>query len=824
MKTFVESLVHDVRYALRGLKRHRTFTVAAVLTLALGIGANTAIFSVVNSVLLKPLAYPDSDRLVSLSHTAPGVGASQLPMSPTMYVTYRDEGRTFQDIGIWGAGGRTLTGLGDPEQMRAVFSSYGVLQVLGVQPTRGRWFTQADESSAGPEPVILSYSFWQRKFGGQESALGQNLTIDAQPSQVVGVMPKGFKFLTVTPEPDVFSVLRLDRARLTSGSFGPQGIARLKPGVTLADARADAARILPIWLDSWPFIPGMTKESLAKWGIAPAFEPLKTKVVGGVESVLWVLMGTIGAVLLIACANIANLLLVRADARRQEFGIRSALGATHAQIAKVLLVESLVLGALGGVLGLTIAYLGLHALVAMGPNSLPRLDEIGVDRAVLVFATAASLVSSLLFGSLPAWKHASNLVANTRGATASRDRHRTRSVLVVVQVALALVLLVSSGLMIRTFQALRDVDPGFTQPDQIQVARISITGAAGRDPGSYTQLEHAMLDRITALPGVTSAAFASAAPMEPGRFNMSTVFIEDRNYSAAETPAGRRMKFVSPGYFATMGTRMIAGRDITWTDLDNGGKVAVISENFAREVWGTPAAALGRRIHEPAQVGATTWREIVGVVQDVHEDSLDQAAPSAAYWPVLMAGGGVNGAPAIAFVVRSERAGNESFVGEIRQAVWSFNSSLPVFLTRTMQDLYADSLARTSFTLVMLAIAGAMALGLGVIGIYGVMAYVVSQRTREIGIRLALGASPTALQRMFALRGLGLAAIGVGIGLVGAVALTRLMASLLYGVGPLDPTAYVAGLVVLFAAAGLASYLPARRAATVNPVETLKAE
>src|SRR5881394_2738787 len=344
-RNFIDSLVHDVRYALRGLKRHPTFTVAAMLTLALGIGENTAIFSVVNSVLLKPLPYPDSDRLVSLWHSAPGIDTPQFNMSPTIYVTYRDEGRTFQDIGIWGAGGQTLTGLGDPEQMRAVFSTYGVLQALGVQPMRGRWFTQADESLAdGPNPVILSYGFWQRKFGGQESALGQNLTIDAQPAQVVGVMPKGFRFPNVTPAPDVFSVQRLDRARLVTEGFGQQGIARLKPGVTLAEAQADATRMLPIWLDSWPLMPALPKEALAKWRLAPAFQPLKTDVVGGVESVLWVLMGTIGAVLLIACANIANLLLVRADARRQELGIRAALGATGAQIAKVMLVESVVLG------------------------------------------------------------------------------------------------------------------------------------------------------------------------------------------------------------------------------------------------------------------------------------------------------------------------------------------------------------------------------------------------------------------------------------------------------------------------------------------------
>jgi predicted permease len=464
----------------------------------------------------------------------------------------------------------------------------------------------------------------------------------------------------------------------------------------------------------------------------------------------------------------------------------------------------------------------------MGPSALPRLQEISVDPLVLAFAVVASLVSSLVFGSVPAWKHASLLnapsSAGSRGATAGRERNAARNTLVIVQVALALVLIVSSGLMIRTFEALRSVDAGFTQPHEIQTARISIIGPAGRDAQAFTRTQREIVDRIAAIPGVESATFASAVPME-GRVNNNLVFAEDQTYAAGETPPLRRYKFVAPGYFQTMGTRMIAGRDITWTDIENGGHVALISENFAREVWGEPAAALGERIRESAPNGL--WREVVGVVQDIHEDALHQQPPATVYWPTLVEnffGNPAFGIPNIIFVIRSERAGTESLMNEIRQAVWSVNGDLPVFLAFTMQDLNAVSLARTSFTLVLLGIAGVMALGLGVIGIYGVIAYVVSQRTREIGIRLALGAPPRQVQRMVVLHGLTLTAIGVAAGLAGAVVLTRWMSSLLFGVGPLDPGTYLAGLGMLLTAATLASYVPARRAASIDPVETLKAE
>jgi predicted permease len=447
---------------------------------------------------------------------------------------------------------------------------------------------------------------------------------------------------------------------------------------------------------------------------------------------------------------------------------------------------------------------------------------------VLAFTVAVSLAATLVFGSITALKAAlrigTPMTLGARGATASRERNATRSALVVVQVALALVLVVSAALMIRTFQALRDVDPGFAEPATIQMAHFWIPNALLPDPQAYTRVQHEILDKIAALPGVASAAFASTLPMESPPIKPPIV-IEGQTLPAGQMPAFRGHKYVSPGYFATMGTRIIAGRDITWSDIETGGRVALISEEFAREIAGEPSAALGKRIKTFFQTDA--WREVIGVVESVHEAGLYEEASSFVYWPALVAdmfGSPVVGTPFAALVIRSDRAGAASLMDEVRQATWSVNGSVPFTQERTMQDVYAGSLARTSFTLVMLAIAGGVALLLGVIGIYGVIAYVVSQRAREIGIRSALGAKPQQLKKMFVLHGLALSAVGVIVGLVVAAALGRAMSSLLFGIEPIDPVAHLTGIGVILTAAALASYVPARRAASIDPIETLRAE
>jgi predicted permease len=825
----VESVGRDLRHSLRSLVRRPAFTFAAVLTLALGIGATTAIFSVVYSVLIKPLPYTNADELVRIRHSFRGeFGGGDF--EPTMYFTYRDENRTFAAFGLWADGSTTLTDGGEPERLRALRVTDGTLQALGVQPVRGRGFAEAEYGPAaeGPRPVILSHAFWQRRFGADEAAIGRQLEIDSQPAEVVGVMPPDFRFLDLTPQPELIVAVRLaPRAQqVIAFNIGFQGIARLKAGVTPAQAHADVERMLGIWREAWPLQPGLTPEIFENVRIAPVIRPLKDDLVGGVASMLWVLMGAIGTVLLVACANIANLMLVRADARQQEFVVRAALGAAPARIVRALLAESLVLGAAGCVLGLVLAYVGLQALVAIGPSNLPRFQEIAVYPPVLGFTVAVSLASTLVFGSITALKHALHVntpvTGTARGSSASRERNAARNTLVVVQVALALVLVVSAALMIRTFQALRDVDPGFSEPATIQTARIWSPNAS--DPRAYTRMQHEMIDEIEAIPGVASAGFASVLPMESPPIS-PPILVEGEPLAPGGIPPSRSIKFVSPGYFEAMGTRIVAGRDVTWSDIETGGRVAVISEVFARELAAEPAGALGKRIRTMAAPDA--WREVVGVVQGVHEAGLHEEAPTFVYWPVLvenMYGAPRLGTSAAAFVIRSERAGTASFTQQVRQAIRSVNGSIPITSERTMQDVYAGSLARTSFVLVMLAIAGGMALLLGVVGIYGVLAYVVSQRTREIGIRSVLGAKPEQLKRMFLLHGLTMSAVGVVVGLVVAVALGRAMSSLLFGIEPMDPVAYLAATGVIVAAAALASYVPARRAANIDPIETLRAE
>jgi predicted permease len=830
----LDSLVRAARHAVRALRRNPGFTLVAVLTLALGIGANTAIFSVVNGVLIKPLSYPHSDRLVAIWYAAPGAGITgDFPSSPGMYFTYREHSRVFQDVGMWSSGGTTVTGIGDPEQVRTVWATYGLLQALGVQPFLGRWFSEADDSPSGTNlrPVILAYGYWQRRFGGDRSVIGRTVTIDSIPNQIIGVMPENFRFYGFDPE--LIQAMRFDRSRAFISNFNFAGIARLRPGTTLAQANADVERMLPIWISSTPLPPlgtAFTGQSVENWRLKPTLRPLQQDVVGSTTQTLWVLMGTIGIVLLIACANVANLLLVRAESRQQEMAIRAALGARRGEIARELLTESLILACLGGALGLGFAYAGLRLLAAIGPSNLPRLAEISIDWRVLGFAAAASLSSGLLFGLAPILKYAGPRAAAVlrsggRAASQSRERHRTRNVLVVIQVALASLLLVGAVLMIRTFDALRRVEPGFTAPGELQIVRINILPSQVQDPEQVTRLQEAILRRIAAVPGVVSAAFSSDVPMD-GRNNWDAVSIEDKTYGSGRTPPPRKVRYISPGFFQTMGTRLIAGRDIDWTDIYGHRPVVLISENMARELWGSPAAALGKRVHESVPPDAP-WREIVGVVQDVRNEGVHKNAPTIVYWPSLVANLYATSRyaqRAIGFSIRSKRAGNESFLKDIRQAIWSVNGNLPVFLVRTQQQLYDSSLAATSFTLVMLAIAGAMALLLGIVGIYGVISYVVSQRRREIGIRVALGAQSGEVKRMFVRYGLVLAVLGIACGLGASVALTRLMVSLLFGISPLDPMTYAAVPIILATAAVLASYLPAQRAAAVDPAETLRAE
>jgi predicted permease len=698
-----------------------------------------------------------------------------------------------------------------------------------VQPALGRWFDEAEHGPAaeGPAPIILSHAFAESRFGGEAEALGRDVVVNGRPAQVVGIMPRDFRFLDMSPPFEIIVALRFDPARESIGPYNFEALARLRPGVTPEDAGADIQRMLPIWLEAWPIMQGSpaTREAIENWRITPIVRPLKDDMVGGVASALWVIMGAIGAVLLVACANIANLMLVRADARRQELAIRAALGAVPARIARELLVESLVIGALGGALGLALAYGGLELLLRIGPSTLPRLNEIGVHLPVLAFTVAVSLASTLAFGSITALKHAFALdmsaFGGVRGGSASRERSATRNALVVVQVALALVLVVGATLMTRTFQALRDVHPGFVEAATIQTVR---TWAPNQmRAAQYFGVQREILDAIAAIPGVTAAGFTSVLPMEGPPFaGGSPVFIEGRPEVAGETPPNRRTKFVSPGYLKTMGTRIIAGRDITWADLEAGGRVALISEDFARELGAAPGDALGKRIR--TVISTDDWREVIGVVESVKEDALYSPAPSIVYWPALMANAFGNETvvnPAMAYVVRSERTGTVGFNDEIRETIWSVNRDVPIALERTMQVLYGESLARTSFALVMLAIASAMALVLGLVGIYGVIAYVAAQRSREIGIRMALGAESGSIFNLVLKEGGLIVGLGAAFGLIGAFFLRRTLQAQLYETGAMDPRVVAAVAGMLIAVALVACVLPARRAAKTDPLIAL---
>jgi predicted permease len=791
---------------------------------------------------VRPLRYPNADQLVALHQDAPGAAglanaADGLALSPSMYFTYSEHNRTFQALGVWAPGTANVTGLSEPEQVRTVSVSDGVLQALGVPSAVGRWLLAADQIPQAPEPlsfsgrssaVMLSYGYWQRHFGGDPSVIGRNLMVDSLPRQIVGVMPQSFR--VVKAEPDLILPLAFDRGKVILAGFGFNGIGRLKAGVTLAQANADLARLLPVWMDTWSNGPNSNGRWYENWRIRPTIRPLKQQVVGNVSDVLWVVMGTIALVLLIACANVTNLLLVRAEARQHELALRAALGARVARIVRGLLVESVMLGLMGGGLSAGVAYAGLHLLVATGPANLPRLNEISMDARTFAFTVILSVLSGLFLGLVPAFKYVGpriSAVLQSAGRTASvsRERYRARQVLVVAQVALALVLLVSAGLMIRTAQALRAVDPGFTSPEHLQTVRISIPPSLIPQPPLVIRTLNDLADKLKAIPGVTSVGFASEAPMEPVPPNWDNVFAEGREYPGGVAPL-RRFDYVAPGFFHTTGARLVAGRELTWTDVYGLRPMVLISENLAREFWGTPSSALGKRLR---QLPSMPWQEVIGVVQDVRENGIQEKAPEIVYWPAMMRnffvpGGGPIVTRAVTFVIRSERAGAEGFLTRVRQAVWSVNASLPLASMRTMREIYDESLATTSFTLVMLGIAGAMALMLGLIGIYGVISFAVSQRTREIGIRVALGADPGALRRLFVRYGLALAGAGIAIGLAAAAGLTRLMKSVLFGISPIDPLTYTAVPLVLVAATVLASYLPARRAAAVDPVGTLRAE
>jgi predicted permease len=814
--SFAEDALRTVRHTVRLIRIHPGFVLTVVLSLALGIGANTAMFSVVHGVLIQPLPYPQADALVGIYNrlTISEQVYEDAALSPGMYAACRDDCRAFEHVGVWSAGAATVTGAGEAEQVATVTMTHGVLPAFGVPASLGRWFSPEDDSPGGARTAILSHGYWQRRFGGDQGVLGRTVVIDFVPHQIVGVMPRDFRFVDLSP--GLFLAQRLATNR--ADEFSYNGIGRLKPGLSVAQANEDIARVWRHWAQNAGV--GKLIEELA---VAPNVRPVKNDVVGDAGMALRVLMGALGLLMLLVCANVANLVLVRAQARQQEFAIRAALGAGWGRIAREQLAESLALGLMGGTLGLGLAYVGVRLLVAIGPAGLPRLHEITLGPAVVAFALLCALGTSLLFGTVAVvGRRGPHRIDNARGATAAREQLRGQRVLVVGQIAMALVLLVASGLMVRTLLAMESVEPGFTRPAEIQMVRISLPQVLAREPERVIRLQKEIVDRVAAIPGVAAVGFGSALPLDGNR-NGVVVAVEGVT-EPERMPPNRAYRHASPGLFAAQGSRLVAGRDFAWNDVFDERRLAIVSENMARESWGEPRQALGKRI----RIGRNSpWTEVVGVVENIHADGLHQPAPATVYARAgveTAANGSTTVRRAVTLAIRSSRAGSQAFLKEVAAAVHAVNPSVPLADVRTLEDAYRRSMAQTSFTVTLLGIAAAMAVALAVVGVYGVLAYAVARRRHEVGIRLALGAQPGAVRALFVRQGLLLTSLGGVLGLVSSVALSRWISSLLYGVTALDPLTYALSVAALAAGALLASVVPARRAASVDLMETLRSE
>jgi putative ABC transport system permease protein len=808
----LETLWVVSRDAVRLLWKQPRFAAVAIFTLALGIGATTAVYSVVNGVLLKPLPFRDPDRLVALYHVTP---ASQRDIQgAATYFTYRDHGRVFEDIGLWQAGNVAVVRGGVPEQVRALRVTDGTLSLLEGRAELGRLIGKDNDVPGAPLVAVLTHAYWQQAFGTSPDVVGRSLVISGEPCEIIGVLPASFKFLNTDPQ--VILPLRLNRATTRTGSLGQNGVARLKPEVTLAQANEDIARMIPLIVKQFPLMSGVTQEIWDAVGLAPNVRPLSEAVVGDLSRPLWILLGTVAIILLMAWTNVANLLLVRAEGRQHEFAIRGALGASRGRLAAALLSESLVLGLAGGALGVVFAQAGINLLRWLAPVALPRRNEIGIDAAVLLVTLGISVVTSLLFGFVPVLRSrvfsAEVLKESGRASTASPGRHGMRNALVVGQIALAVVLLTVSGLMARTFVTMRHVQPGFARPTEVETFELSLPATLIPDGKQVVPTYEQISARLQQIPGVTAVGLGIITM--DGRAAKGPIFVE--GVDAPTLPPIRFIRQVGAGYFEAMENPIIAGRSITWTDIHQLRPLALISENLALEYWDTPAKAIGHRIRSFADA---PWQEIVGVVGNERADGLNHPPPGLVYVPVADE---QTVSRFMMYVVRSGRAGTASFLRELQQAVWSVNARVPLANVRTLAEIQADSMAPTSFATVMLTIAASLALLLALVGVYSVVSHIAAERTNEVGIRLALGAQIGDVRRLFVRHGLVLALIGIVIGLGGAVLLTPVMSTLLYGVRPVDLVTYTAVSITLAGVTLLATYLPARRASRVQPIIALR--
>ena len=810
----IADIYHDLRYGFRMLRKQPGFAAIAIFALALGIGANTAIFSVVNSVLLRPLPYADPARLMAVWETNAHLGPAMRNRNEVALGNFRDwraRSRVFDQFGALFHANVNLTGIAEPERIQSVVVTTNLFQLLGVQPMLGRSFSPDEEKPDSPRVVILSHSLWQQRFGSDQNLLGKILTLNGNPVTVIGIMPPAFELqFPSSMRVDMWLPMRFEANDFDRKTHYLYVLARLKQGVLREQAQAEMNVIAGQLQQQHP-------DTNAEKGINVV--PLHKQIVGDIQSYLYVLFAAVGFVLLIACANVANLLLARVAARRREVAVRIALGASRRRIICQLLTESLMLSALGGLLGLLLAYWGIDLLVALTPPDVPRLREIGLHAPVFGWTLAISILTGVLFGLAPALQASKPDVNDALKESGGRNPgglqgSRVRNLLVVSEVALAVLLLVGAGLMIKSFARLRQVDPGF-EPKNLLTMNISLPRQKYREPQQANIFFEQLLQRVKAVAGVESVGGIDPLPLSDS--NVTTGFVVEGApfLELANRPeVGERA--VTPDYFQTMRIPVLKGRAFTGQDRDNTPPVIVINEALARRYWPNEEA-VGKRLGFDDS-NKQVWREIVGVVGNVKHQSLDAEAKPEVYFPYQQYPKNF-----MSLVVRtaSDPAG---MMAAIRNQVLSIDKDQPVFDIKTMDQRIAKSVAPSRFVMLLLGIFSALALVLAAVGIYGVMAYLVTQRTREIGIRMAIGAQPRDVFRMVIGQGMMLALIGVGIGLVGAFGLTRLMTSMLFGVEPTDPVTFAIISVLLVLVALVACYLPSRRATKVDPTVSLRYE
>ena len=809
MRTTVVDLFGDLKYAARALARRPAYAAVAAITLAFGIGANVAIFSVVNAVLLRSLPYPDANRIVTVRHHAPGINMPELQSSPGLIQHYRESSRTLISVAGYQVRSGNLTGYGQPERVRTIAVTSEFFDALAVRPALGRAFDQRDAQQRSPQVCILTDTIWRSRFGADSNIVGRRVQLDGHSIEIVGVMPSQFAF----PDADARLLVPLWLDPREFGAFGARTVARLAPGVSLVAAREELAALQRRIPERFP---DLTKETLDRFGWSVTLEPLRDSVIRNFATPLWLLSGSVALVLLIAGANVANLFLVRAESRQREMALRAALGGSRSRVAWTFLAESLLLAAVGGAFGSLLAMVGVRLLVTYGPPQLPRLQEIAVDPASLAFAALVSLLAGLVLGlvAIPALTRRSFAVAlrDGRGHTVGPQRHRVRQLLIVGQVSMALVLLVGSGLMLRSMARVSAIDPGFTI-DGLLTAGVSL--GRGPDRARILAFYDRVLAEVAGLPGVTSVGASNSLPIEAGSLNGSSFAIESRPIPRNQISPVTMYQVVTAGYFETLGMSVRAGRPPTRSDAVPGRSVMWVNESFARRFLDN--RAIGERIQLDDH-----WLEIVGVVSDVRTFGLREDIRPMAYLPLGTPVTSVT-LDVMQLVIRSA-ASPASLGPALRPALDRVDASVPLTRIRTMDDIVAASFAQASFTMTLLAMGATVALVLGMVGLYGVISYVVSQRTQEIGVRLALGAQPAAVRGMVLRQGLSVALIGIVAGLGVAAIATRVMGSLLFEVSARDPATFAAVALVLMVVSALATYLPARKAAAIDPLESLRHE